>query len=102
MMTLTSQMFQESGADRIESERFVDYPRFVSGVEISVVIRQVAEKEYKFSLRSNNQVDVADLAAHFGGGGHARAAGFERKGTLDLVTREFLKEAARHLDGISN
>ncbi|MEJ2024480.1 MAG: bifunctional oligoribonuclease/PAP phosphatase NrnA [Deltaproteobacteria bacterium] len=102
MMTLTSRMYQESGADRIESERFVDYPRFVSGVEISVVIRQVAEKEYKFSLRSNNQVDVADLAAHFGGGGHARAAGFERRGTVEGVTREFLKEAARRLDGISN
>lgn len=101
IMTLTSRMFQETGARRIDSERFVDYPRFVSGVEISVLIRQVEESGYKFSLRSNNHVDVADLAFVFGGGGHARAAGFERRGTLDEVKTEFLKEAVRYLDGTS-
>jgi len=99
LMTITSRMFQETGARRIDSERFVDYPRFVTGVEVSVVIREVEKKGWKFSLRSNNYVDVAELAVHFGGGGHARAAGFERKGPIDVVKREFLNEAVRYLDG---
>jgi len=102
LMTISSRMFQETGARRIDSERFVDYPRFVSGVEISVLIREVEKKSFKFSLRSNNHVDVADLAAHFGGGGHARAAGFEREGTIDVVKEEFLKEAVRYLNGTSS
>jgi phosphoesterase RecJ-like protein len=102
LMTITSQMFRETGARRIDSERFVDYPRFVSGVEISVLIREVENNGYKFSLRSNNYADVADLAARFGGGGHARAAGFERRGAIDAVKRDFLQEAARFLDGTSS
>ncbi len=99
LMTITSRMFKETGARRIDSERFVDYPRFVSGVEVSVLIREVENKGFKFSLRSNNHVDVADLASHFGGGGHARAAGFEREGAIDVVKREFLQEAVRYLNG---
>lgn len=102
LMTITSRMLQETGARRIDSERFVDYPRFVSGVEISVLIREGEDNGFKFSLRSNNHADVADLAVHFGGGGHARAAGFERNGPLDLVKREFLKEAVRYLNGTSS
>jgi len=102
LMTITSRMFEETGARRIDSERFVDYPRFVTGVEISVLIRQVENDGYKFSLRSNNHVDVADLASCFGGGGHARAAGFERKGPIDALKRDFLKEAVRFLDGTSS
>lgn len=101
LMTITSRMFRETGARRIDSERFVDYPRFVSGVEISVLMREIEENGYKFSLRSNNYVDVADLAARFGGGGHARAAGFERKGSIDAVKADFLKEAVGFLDGTS-
>jgi nanoRNase/pAp phosphatase (c-di-AMP/oligoRNAs hydrolase) len=32
---------------------------------------------YQYSLRSNGAVDVPDVARRYGGGGHARAAGFE-------------------------
>lgn len=34
------------------------------------------EVEYKYSLRSNGDVDVAKIAEEFGGGGHVSAAGF--------------------------
>lgn len=99
MMTISSGMFDEAKARPIDSERFVDYPRFVSGVELSVLIKQMKNSGYKFSLRSNSHVDVAELATHFGGGGHARAAGFESEGPLDVVKRDFLKEAVQFFDG---
>jgi bifunctional oligoribonuclease and PAP phosphatase NrnA len=102
MMTISSGMFDEAEARPIDSERFVDYPRFVSGVELSVLIKQMKDNGYKFSLRSNSHVDVAELAAHFGGGGHARAAGFESKGPLDILKRDFLKEAVQFFDGTSS
>lgn len=102
MMTISSGMFDETEARPIDSERFVDYPRFVSGVELSVLIKQMKDNGYKFSLRSNSHVDVAELAAHFGGGGHARAAGFESKGPLDVVKRDFLKEADQFFNGTSS
>lgn len=98
IMTLTSEMFSRAGAIRTDSERFVDYPRFVEGVEVAVLIRQTAEDGYKFSLRSNGMVDVAQLAVSFGGGGHARAAGFEVHGDLETAKAAFLEEARRVLD----
>jgi nanoRNase/pAp phosphatase (c-di-AMP/oligoRNAs hydrolase) len=39
---------------------------------------QAGEVEYLFSLRSRNGLDVSKVAQHFGGGGHAAAAGFRR------------------------
>lgn len=102
MMTISSRMFKETGARPIDSERFVDYPRFVSGVELSVMIRQINANEHKFSLRSNKLVDVAELASCFGGGGHARAAGFQGRGTLKILKKNFLEKAVRFFDGTSN
>jgi len=101
VMTITSEMFREAQADRVDCERFVDYPRFVHGVEIAVLIRQTGENGYKFSLRSNGKVNAAHLASRFEGGGHRGAAGFERHGCISILKKEFLKEAIRFLDGTS-
>jgi phosphoesterase RecJ-like protein len=102
MMTLFLETFGKAGADVADSERFVDYPRFVSGVELAVLIRQTGENDFKFSLRSNSLVNVARLAARFGGGGHARAAGLECHGPLSVLKANFLKEAVWFLDGTDN
>jgi phosphoesterase RecJ-like protein len=102
MMTLFMETFGKAGAGVADSERFVDYPRFVSGVELAVLIRQTGEDDYKFSLRSNSRLNAAQLAARFGGGGHARAAGLEVHGPLGALKRDFLKEAIWFLDGTTN
>ncbi|MEA2039306.1 MAG: bifunctional oligoribonuclease/PAP phosphatase NrnA [Thermodesulfobacteriota bacterium] len=102
VMTLSKEMFEKAGAYRMDSEGFVDYPRFVSGVEIGVLIRQTGKDTYKFSLRSNNTVDVGRLASRFGGGGHMSAAGFERQGPIGVLKRDLLEESNRSLDGIPN
>ncbi len=52
----------------------VNIPRSVSGTEIAVAIRRLADKT-KISFRSNGRHNVAELALKFGGGGHERAAG---------------------------
>lgn len=97
VMVLTLDMFGKAGADFRESERFVDYPRSVRGVQIAVLIRQTKEDLYKFSLRSNTTDRVAELASLFGGGGHARAAAFESRGPLKPALEALLKEAERFL-----
>jgi len=102
MMTIFLGMFSKAGAGPEDSERFVDYPRFVSGVEIAVLIRQTGENDYKFSLRSNSRVNVAQLASRFGGGGHAKAAGIDCHGSIGTLKEDFLREAVQLLDGIPN
>ena len=97
MMTVSLEMIEKTGAQAEDSEGFVDFPRFVLGVEVAVLISQTDENEYKFSLRSNNRVNVALLASRFAGGGHAKAAGFSRRGSIDVLKREFLREAVQFL-----
>ncbi len=98
LMTITKQVLSKTGADDSDSERFVDYPRFISGVEIAALIREIGRDYYKFSLRSNDWVNVADLASHFGGGGHPSAAAFTREGSLEVVKKDFLGKARSFLD----
>jgi phosphoesterase RecJ-like protein len=98
LITITKQMLSKAKADNFDSERFVDYPRFISGVEIGVLIREIGKGYYKFSLRSNDRVNVADLASRFGGGGHPRAAAFTREGSLESVKQELLDKAQGFLD----
>jgi len=93
LITITQQMFSKAEADNFDSERFVDYPRLISGVEIGVLVKELGKDYYRFSLRSNDWVNVADLAYHFGGGGHPKAAAFTRYGSLDLIKQEFLDKA---------
>jgi len=98
IMTISSEMFNRTGASWMDSESFVDYPRFVSDVEIAVLIRQSGKNDYKVSLRSKNRINVAQLASQYGGGGHAGAAGFDCHGGIDDLQKDFLKEAGRLLD----
>ncbi len=95
MLYVSSDMMKETGALPSDTQRFVDYPRFVEGVEIAAIIRQTDERVYKFSLRSNGNVDVARIASLFGGGGHRKAAGFVCEGDLDSIKMKFIKESAR-------
>ena len=98
MMILSREMFEGSGARGSDCEGFVDYPRYIDGVELAVMIREKDENTYKFSIRSNAWVNVAELASRFGGGGHARAAGFTCDGPLVTLKKDFLLEAGRLLN----
>lgn len=59
--------------------------RIIKGVECAIFMYQAGSMEYKVSMRSNGKVDVASVAAFFGGGGHVRAAGCTMKGTVHDV-----------------
>lgn len=98
MISITLDMIRKSGAYPGDSEKFINYPRFIAGVEVAALIKQIGENNYKFSLRSNGNVNVAKLAANFGGGGHAKAAGFECKGELSILKKRFLDEVLKFLN----
>lgn len=71
-------------------ETAVDIIRSVRGVEVAISIKEVTEGEYKFSLRSTG-APVSQVAEHFGGGGHLRAAGFSVKTEdIEATTKEVL------------
>lgn len=58
----------------VDTDTFVSYPRYVEGVEVALLFKQVEENLTRVSFRSK-QVDVAKIALSFGGGGHQKASG---------------------------
>ncbi len=64
-------------------EGLVNIGRNLKGVEVSVFLREDSEGNLRGNLRSNNYVDVSEIAEEFNGGGHKRAAGFNSSDTLD-------------------
>ena len=49
----------------------------------SMTYFQRADAKWQYSLRSRSDFDVSEIAEHFGGGGHAQAAGFESDDLLE-------------------
>lgn len=57
-------------------ETLVDVARSCAGAKLAFAVRQPTEENtFWVSARSACEFDVAELCAHFGGGGHKRAAG---------------------------
>ena len=69
-------------ADSSDLDGIVNQLKNIKGVDCAIFMHQTDILEYKVSLRSNEMVNVAQVAAFFGGGGHARAAGCTMKGTF--------------------
>ena len=66
---------EKFGATSDLTEGFIDYPLSVSGVEVAISILESNNNAYKISLRSKGKVNVNEVAATFGGGGHILASG---------------------------
>ena len=80
MGTLAEGVFESTGTSAEDTEGLVDYARSIEGVEIGVLIEERKGGSFKASLRAKDPVYRVDLvAAQFGGGGHACAAGLNVK-----------------------
>jgi len=98
MMALTQAMFEESGTKPEDGDGLINYAR-IKDVEVAVLIREEqkikSEQQncagYHVSLRSNGSIDVADIAATFGGGGHYSAAGFTIESTLSALKAQLFE-----------
>lgn len=73
---LTRHDFEALGATPSQTQGIVSQPTMIPGVEVSALIKEEPDK-ISVNLRSRTNVDVSKIAQKFGGGGHARAAGFK-------------------------
>lgn len=74
----------------LQAEDLVNYPRSIGSVKVAVLLKEVTERRVKVNLRAKGEVAVNAIAAKFGGGGHANAAGCTVEGALDEVTAKVL------------
>jgi phosphoesterase RecJ-like protein len=90
-ISLTLAQVHESRAEREDMEGIVEYPRRLKDVEVAILFREIGGGRTKASLRSNGDVDVADVARRLGGGGHVKAAGVVLEAPLDEARRRVLE-----------
>lgn len=98
-MVLDQRMWQQFPVENEETDNYVNFARSIDGVEIGILFKELKPGEIKLSWRSSEAVDVSRLAGHFGGGGHARAAGCTLTGALDVVIEKVLKFIDAYYDG---
>ncbi|MEW6278426.1 MAG: DHH family phosphoesterase [Candidatus Eremiobacterota bacterium] len=75
---------------------FVDQLDTVKGAEVVLLFREQPDGRVKVSLRSRHY-PVNHVAASFGGGGHAKAAGCVVEGNLSAVRARVVEAMARSL-----
>ena len=78
-----------------DSEGLIDVLRAIRGVVVCAFVEEIADGKIRLSLRSKDPaVNVCEICAHFGGGGHALAAGARTGGPLEDAVQRLLAVAA--------
>lgn len=90
---------REYGGDKKDLSGIVNQLRIVKGVEVAVYLYETDVNTYKVSMRSSSDtIDVAKVAAHFGGGGHVRAAGCNMEGTYEEIVQAVTEQLALQME----
>ena len=99
---ITQEDLKRSGAFFNESEGIVEQLRNISGVEISIVLKEDKDKlKVKVGMRAKKQANVALISQVFGGGGHEKAAGCTIEGSIEEARIKIMEAAAKELARIS-
>lgn len=90
--------FVEYNASPDGVDDVVSAMRDIDGVELAIVLRQLASGEIRGNVRSQEYFDCSKFAECFGGGGHVRAAGFTVKnGDIYAIAEEIIKKVQTDL-----
>lgn len=95
---LRKEVFDHYHASSVDVDGVVDQIRITRGIEVAVFYYEYEPDVYKFSLRSNEKVDVSKIALTHEGGGHIRAAGFSLAGEQSQVEAEVLEQIRQALN----
>lgn len=95
---LRKQDFTRTGAESNDTEGLIDHIRAIKPVVVACVFEEIEPELTRISLRSKNpKVNVNEIAAQFGGGGHLAAAGARIPGKPLAVQRQVIAAVKRAL-----
>lgn len=89
-LVITRNLLNRFQAEENLVEGFVNYARAIEGVEVALLFKETDTGEYKVSFRSKGNINVADVACSFGGGGHVNASGCNIKGNIESVKEQVI------------
>jgi phosphoesterase RecJ-like protein len=91
--------FARTGADTSDTEGLIDHIRAIASVVVACVFEEIEPELTRISLRSKSaEVNVNEIAAQFGGGGHPAAAGARIPGKPLSVQRRVVAAVKKALD----
>ena len=90
VMTIGYDEIEKHGYANEIFEDIVNMPLITSTVQASVLGRQDESGGWRFSMRSKGDIDIGEIARHFGGGGHMNAAGFNYSGEVEQLVGELV------------
>lgn len=94
----TQAMFRKTGTTPDAVEGIVNQIQAIVGVEVALCVSEMTDRSTKVSLRSQEYVDVSQLAAEFQGGGHARAAGCRIAMPYPLAIAALVQASQRYIN----
>ncbi len=74
-VVIDNKVFKNTKSKIEDVDGFSEFLRSIENVEVSFLITQQLDNSYRISFRSKGKYSINDIAAAFGGGGHAFAAG---------------------------
>jgi len=81
----TLEEFDEFGFESRDSDVLNQLMLSIDGAKVTVIIRQECAEHCTVSLRSIDEINVAQISSLFGGGGHKNASGLTMKGDIAYV-----------------
>src|SRR5258708_39815721 len=91
---------QASGYQGCGDAALINVLTSVREADVALIFVERQDGKVKISWRSVPGINVADVAAQFGGGGHAAAAGAEVAGTLEEVETRVLAATRSALQAV--
>jgi phosphoesterase RecJ-like protein len=89
--------FRQTGTAYEDTENLINECHRIGSVVVSALLVELKDGRVRCSLRSRGDVDVSEIAAKFGGGGHKKAAGTFLPGPIDHAKRLIFTEVAQRL-----
>lgn len=96
---VTAKDMAEANATGEHCEGIVNYPLSISGVKMGFFFREMPDGKIKVGLRARRNYDVNKVAALFGGGGHAQAAGCTLNDPIENAIDKVINAAKANLKG---
>jgi bifunctional oligoribonuclease and PAP phosphatase NrnA len=90
ILTMRREVIAESGANYEEADQLINIPLRSEDVRVSVFFKENSEGLLRCSMRSKGNINVAEIAQLFGGGGHRTAAGFKCHDSLEISRKTVL------------
>ena len=93
---LSNELYDED----VSTESFISYPRYIEGVEVAIMFKEVEKAVTRISMRSRS-LDVSKVALLFQGGGHQKAAGCTINKPLAEAKKLLLSEIIKEVRAIA-